>query len=180
MYRLEPPLASASIYHSNSPNVPSPIGTELHATASDGYADVGINHISPDKDSSYTYEQAHHNIKAEHGYQSHYNIPPVVFVPSTSSQSIPTTEVTGAIHENNTTSSSPIQIQNVGTIIAENNEMLHNSSIATVPKYADCHTPSTTNSTINNNICTHHSPTNSIHTNDTNGGQHGNTFNPLR
>ena len=191
VYRIETPSTSSSIHHlscnlipsnANSPNVPSPIGAEIHHTTSDGYAEVGINHISPEKESAYTFEQTQHNIKLEHGYPSHYNIPPVVFVPSTTSQVISTSEVAGTTNDNhsNTTSSSPIQIQNVGTIITENDHILQNSSIASPPKYVDCHAPSSTNSSVNSNIYPHHSHANAIDTNDSSNGQYGNTFNPLR
>ena len=189
---METSSNSASIHHlscnliptnASSPNVPSPMGTEMHATASEGYGEVGIDHISAEKDSTYAFDQTQHNIKVEHGYPSHYNISPVVFVPPTSSPpTIPTSEIAGTLNESHTTttSSSPIQIQNVGTILAENNAMLQNTSIATVPKYADCHTPSSNNATMNNNVYSHHSHTNATDTNDANSGQYGNTFNPLR
>jgi hypothetical protein len=160
--------------NSTSPKLQSPISVEIHRTTSEEFHEVGVSPISTDK-SSYAFHQSQNNVKVEHGYQSHYNAPPVVFVSSSNSNVVPT-EVGTTNNSTTPTSSSPIQIHNVGTIIAENNAMLQNTPIATVPKYSDCHTPSSNQT--NNNIYPHQSHSQTDATEST--IQYGSTFNPLR
>ena len=160
--------------NSTSPKLQSPISVEIHRTTSEEFHDVGVSPISTDK-SQYAFNQSQNNVKVEHGYQSHYNAPPVVFVSSSNSNAVPT-EVGSTNNSTTPTSSSPIHIHNVGTIIAENNAMLQNTPIATVPKYSDCHT-SSSNQT-NNNIYPHQSHSQTDTTENT--LQYGSTFNPLR
>lgn len=95
--------------------------------------DVGIDRESPSK-SQYAFDQPQKHVKIEQvqsDYQTHFNnIPPMLFVPTTNSNIA--SEV--GTNSNVTTppnSSSPIQHQNVGTILAENNAMLQNTPIAT-------------------------------------------------
>ena len=180
---MEPPTASTAITdlpcnatptNSTSPKLSSPIAVASNPSPEE-FPDVGVAQLSSDK-SNYAFNQTQPNIKIEHvhsDYQCHYNIPPMVFVPSTNSNTASAT-----IGTNNnittTTSCSPVQHQNVGTILAENNAMLQNTPIATGPTY----TAPPSNNQANNNFYSHHSHNQQDASDST--LQYGNTLNPLR
>ena len=169
---------------STSPNHSSPIAIEISQASSGDYDDVAVNSSK----STYAFNQHQDNIKTDHGYPTHYNIPPMVFVPTSENSEHETTEPVeniGLIHnpKSNTSASSPVdQIQNVGTIMAENNEMLlQDAPISNQHKYVDCHTQQQTSSNhqTNNNVYPQHS---SHPISDANEStvSYENSFNPLR
>ena len=106
-------------------NGSSPIAGEINQT--EQYQNVGAGHLPSDK-SSYAFDHSQANIKIEQGYPINYNIPPMVFVPSTNSPTACPSEI-GTTNINSATgtptSSSPIQIQNVGTIWSSQTQILH-------------------------------------------------------
>ena len=175
---------------STSPNHSSPIAIEISQTSSGEYDDVAVNSLSSSK-STYACGQPQDNVKADHGYPTHYNIPPMVFVPTSETSEHETTEPVediGPIHNPksstiNTSSTSPVdQIQNVGTIMAENNAMLlQDAPVSTQHKYVDCHTQqqSSSNHQTNNNVYHQHSSHSISDTNESTLS-YENTFNPLR
>ena len=195
VFRVEPPISSSTISHlpchmipvtSTSPNNSSPIAIEISQGSSGEYDDVAVN-----SKSTYAFNQPQDNIKTDHGYPSHYNIPPMVFVPTSENSEHETTEPvenigpinipkSGAI---NTSSNSPVdQLQNVGTIMAENNAMLlQDAPISTQNKYVDCHTQQQSSSShqTNNNVYHQHSSHSISDTNESTVS-YENTFNPLR
>ena len=199
VYRVEPPISSSTISHlpchmipvtSTSPNHSSPIAIEISQGSSGEYEDVAVNSLSSSK-STYAFNQPQDNIKADHGYPTHYNIPPMVFVPTSETSEHETTEPVediGPIHNPksstiNTSSTSPVdQIQNVGTIMAENNAMLlQDAPVSTQHKYVDCHTQqqSSSNHQTNNNVY-HQLSGHSISDTNESTLSYENTFNPLR
>ena len=195
VFRVEPPISSSTISHlpchmipvtSTSPNNSSPIAIEISQGSSGEYDDVAVN-----SKSTYAFNQPQDNIKTDHGYPTHYNIPPMVFVPTSENsehETIEPVENIGPIHDPksstiNTSSTSPVdQNQNVGTIMAENNAMLlQDAPISTQHKYVDCHTQQQSSSShqTNNNVYHQHSSHSISDTNESTVS-YENTFNPLR
>ena len=190
VYRIESSTFSGTITHLHCNAIPttptspvailSPVPAMPNSQTVEEYKNVAVDPVAAEKP-SYSSNQTQSHVKMENipsEYQSHYHMPPIVFVPGSATSHSNLTPPTGANNNATTsTSYSNPQHQNVGTILAENTAMLQNVPVPAVASYSTVHTHTPANQ-MSNNFYPPHSQTQPDTCNNT--LQYGGAPNPIR